>query len=402
MKFKFTFFLALAWCSWAWGQANAGPDVLICPGSSVSIGTSGFGTFCYHWEPATGLSDPQSPTPAASPAQTTTYTLTVISEDFSNRWTDQVTVTVDQIQSFSVTPKKCCWAKDDVLQVGDFDIMTTPAGAQTMITFDPPKAEFPSTYLGQANTYVQEVVVKLTCGQAVLEQKVNITVVDENAEFSPSFSTGFQNIGDIVEGACKFADDLGGILNYVTLATAGICAPSADCTFSLPTQGLSFSKKCCGDDPSSCIKDKAKISLVSGGISAGLACYVPFAGVPGGATLNVTVEATVSAGASLGLGVGNECDSGNLDACITFPLVGTIGGGVSSCVGPCGAGIIQVDGLLVGGITFDNDFGICFPNSQVTVPTAACIFADLVARFEFASGVVSVGVPVPVVPKKCF
>lgn len=53
----------------------AGPDTLVCPGSTLQLEASGGIT--YTWSPAASLSDPYTANPLASPAQTTTYTVTV-------------------------------------------------------------------------------------------------------------------------------------------------------------------------------------------------------------------------------------------------------------------------------------------------------------------------------------
>ena len=55
--------------------ASAGPDRTICEGSSATLNGSGGGT--YSWSPSYGLSNPNIANPVASPAVTTTYTLTV-------------------------------------------------------------------------------------------------------------------------------------------------------------------------------------------------------------------------------------------------------------------------------------------------------------------------------------
>ncbi|HKK43810.1 MAG TPA: hypothetical protein VJ963_15445, partial [Bacteroidales bacterium] len=74
-------------------NANAGPDVSICKGSSVTLNGSGGDT--YSWSPATGLSNPNIQDPLASPSVTTTYTLTATRGSCIS--TDQVTVTVNQV-----------------------------------------------------------------------------------------------------------------------------------------------------------------------------------------------------------------------------------------------------------------------------------------------------------------
>jgi hypothetical protein len=53
---------------------EAGPNATICFGSSTQL--QGSGATYYQWTPATGLSDPAIANPIASPALTTTYTLT--------------------------------------------------------------------------------------------------------------------------------------------------------------------------------------------------------------------------------------------------------------------------------------------------------------------------------------
>ncbi|MCC2548237.1 T9SS type A sorting domain-containing protein [Hymenobacter sp. BT175] len=63
-------------------------NVTICAGTSTTLSASGAQT--YSWSPSTGLSNPNSATPIASPTATTTYTVT----GSSNGCTDTGTVTV--------------------------------------------------------------------------------------------------------------------------------------------------------------------------------------------------------------------------------------------------------------------------------------------------------------------
>lgn len=62
--------------------ANAGPAKFICPDGNVQIGgtptaSSGTPPYTYSWSPAGSLDNPSVANPAASPATTTTYTVTV-------------------------------------------------------------------------------------------------------------------------------------------------------------------------------------------------------------------------------------------------------------------------------------------------------------------------------------
>lgn len=59
-------------------QVAVSPDTTICPNASVRLSASG-GTI-YQWTPTDGLDDPTLPTPLASPATTTTYTVDVQNE----------------------------------------------------------------------------------------------------------------------------------------------------------------------------------------------------------------------------------------------------------------------------------------------------------------------------------
>ncbi|NEM97525.1 Ig-like domain-containing protein [Pontibacter burrus] len=81
-------------------SASAGEDKSICAGGSVQLQATGGTT--YTWSPATGLSAANVSNPTASPTQTTTYTVTVISANGCIA-TDQVTVTVNQAPSATIT-----------------------------------------------------------------------------------------------------------------------------------------------------------------------------------------------------------------------------------------------------------------------------------------------------------
>ncbi|OWY24832.1 T9SS C-terminal target domain-containing protein [Sphingobacteriales bacterium UPWRP_1] len=74
--------------------ADAGPDVEFCPGDAIQLGGGGTVGATFSWEPANGLSDPNSANPVAFPAQTTTYTLTVVDAEGVCIATDEVTLTL--------------------------------------------------------------------------------------------------------------------------------------------------------------------------------------------------------------------------------------------------------------------------------------------------------------------
>ena len=70
--------------------AVASMDEDICFGSSINLSASG--GISYTWHPATGLNNPNISSPLASPATTTTYTVTVTDE---NNCADQEEVTIE-------------------------------------------------------------------------------------------------------------------------------------------------------------------------------------------------------------------------------------------------------------------------------------------------------------------
>ncbi|QRM89330.1 T9SS type A sorting domain-containing protein [Lacinutrix sp. WUR7] len=84
--------------------ANAGSNVTIQNGESTTLQGSG-GTSC-SWSPSTGLSNPNSCTPTATPSQTTIYTLTVTENGCTD--TDQVTITVDGTTGGNPPPNDDC------------------------------------------------------------------------------------------------------------------------------------------------------------------------------------------------------------------------------------------------------------------------------------------------------
>ncbi len=75
-------------------QVDAGQDRTICKGDMAQLQASGAAS--YQWEPSTGLSDPTIENPQASPEQTTTYTVTSVSETGCTS-SDQITIFVSPL-----------------------------------------------------------------------------------------------------------------------------------------------------------------------------------------------------------------------------------------------------------------------------------------------------------------
>jgi hypothetical protein len=75
-------------------HANAGKDVSICSGSSITLGETGIAGYSYTWTPITGLSSSTIANPVATPTVTTNYKLTVTSPNCPIPGYDEVLVTV--------------------------------------------------------------------------------------------------------------------------------------------------------------------------------------------------------------------------------------------------------------------------------------------------------------------
>lgn len=84
--------------------ADAGSDRTLCKGSSIQLQASGGST--YEWTPATGLSDPRSASPVASPEVTTEYIVKVSDKDCENYDTVLVTV-LDQLVAIEGEYRVC-------------------------------------------------------------------------------------------------------------------------------------------------------------------------------------------------------------------------------------------------------------------------------------------------------
>ena len=77
--------------------ADAGYDTELCKRDSIQIGTDDYSNYEYSWSPTSGLSNPNSGMPFASPDTTTTYYLSVV-DNFIQQSTDSVTVFVEECE----------------------------------------------------------------------------------------------------------------------------------------------------------------------------------------------------------------------------------------------------------------------------------------------------------------
>ncbi len=308
---------------------QAGPDQDVCEGESVTLGTENSSDKCYIWEPTTGLSDPRSGMPEANPTETTTYTLTVIGSNFSSRTTDQVKVTIVDLESVSAEPKICCWKKGDPITKDQFEITIDPPSVKSQIevsVLSPTTAPAVTFATGEV-----EVTLRVTCGTNTEDITTTIKVVDEDFEIS---HTPTEFSGDILESKLqRFASYL-----------PGPCTPSVSIS-----GGLTFAggKLCCPDG-SECIKSYFKPSgsaSLAGGISCALPVpyripYVAEANIIVGVGLNGAAEASIKTG----------CTPEENEFCFELKAGGSITGGVG--VDVLGGKLIEAQLVVIGSASF--------------------------------------------------
>ncbi|MCO5261327.1 MAG: choice-of-anchor L domain-containing protein [Lentimicrobium sp.] len=150
--------------------ANAGSDVSICSGTSTQL--NGTGGVLYSWSPATGLSNPSIANPVASPAVTTTYTLTVTNASGQCASTDQVIVTVNPSPVITVNPAEievCRGTEVTITASGAASYVWNPGGATSVSITVNPVSNTSYTVTGTAangctGTASSLVIVKATPG----------------------------------------------------------------------------------------------------------------------------------------------------------------------------------------------------------------------------------------------
>jgi gliding motility-associated-like protein len=124
--------------------ANAGPNTSICAGSSTTLNATGGGT--YSWTPSTGLSSTTIANPVATPATTTTYTVTVMGAGFCSA-TSQVTITVNSlpVATAGADVSICNGATTTLSATGGGTYFWTPSGGLSSSTSANPTATPSST-----------------------------------------------------------------------------------------------------------------------------------------------------------------------------------------------------------------------------------------------------------------
>ncbi|MFK7785130.1 MAG: gliding motility-associated C-terminal domain-containing protein [Crocinitomicaceae bacterium] len=167
---------------------NAGTDQTIpCGATSANLTATGTGTFS--WSPATGLSDPNSANPVASPTSSTTYTVTLTGANGCTNTDDvQVTVVTGPTTSAAGPNQTICVAAGGVILAGNSPTVGT--GIWTQVSGPTSNISAPtspsSTVTGMttAGTYVYEWTITSAPCPASSDQVTIQVDLDANASFS--------------------------------------------------------------------------------------------------------------------------------------------------------------------------------------------------------------------------
>jgi len=99
-------------------QISLADTIVVCSGEGAPLNPNGNPSYQYVWTPADGLSDPNSPNPIASPAQTTIYTVTVLGFGADTcAVTGQVTVFVPDLINVNAGPDINTCGEDATLTI---------------------------------------------------------------------------------------------------------------------------------------------------------------------------------------------------------------------------------------------------------------------------------------------
>lgn len=150
--------------------ADASPNddsdsFFICKGDSITLGGDSFGStnetpLFYEWSPSNGLSSASIPHPIASPEVTTTYTLSVYTENYCSVDTDTVTVVVSDLDAE---------AGADLINSGVLGGVPTALGGSS-----------PFTYLWIPSTGLSSSVISSPRATPVVSTTYEVIVTDSN------------------------------------------------------------------------------------------------------------------------------------------------------------------------------------------------------------------------------
>lgn len=276
---------------------------------TVTIGVAdGSSDKCYEWTGPNIQGDAHSATITVNPQdQEQTYTCTRTSSCGVEQ--DQVVVRVkDTISLVSVTPLKDCYNTGDMLALSDFEIVTDPAGYESLVQFTPTQVY----NTAGASEEMQTITFGLTYNGYTSSKTASVNVFNEDLGVSQGQSVDFHKFIEDFKKINAMVQKAQGVCNKLNSLAKGIspCEPDFHLVVNFP--------QC--DDIHACCNGKEvdgyKLNWPGVDVNLSIDCYFPTSlSIPhvGGLELHV--------GAAIGVIVGSmtytykrECSN------ITVPL----------------------------------------------------------------------------------
>lgn len=225
------------------------PDTTICLGQSVQLRASG-GTD-YLWTPSTGLSDPRSPNPVATPTETTVYTLTTQNAAGCRKdFTTTITVLPELIPSFTFTIGDPCSENPVVTFINTTQNGTSYfwdfGNGETSTALNPPSQTYTT------GTYT----IKLVAENNICNDKDSVT---QQIVIDPDVFT-FNGDTTICFGQSVQFNVTGGT-SYEWTPTTGLSDPTIGNPIASPTETTTYTVKVIGRN--SC-EEERQIKMVVG------------------------------------------------------------------------------------------------------------------------------------------
>ena len=301
--------------------AGEDKEVLKAPDNSqtVTIGVAdGSSDKCYEWTGPNIRSDAHRATVVVNP-QTAEETYVVKRTSACGVEEDQVVVRMkDSIALVSVTPKKDCYNTGDAVSVSEFEIVTDPAGFESLV-----QLRTTNVYnTAGASEERQTLTFELTYNEHTSTKTATVNVFNEDLGLSEGQSVDFKDFISNLKKVNAMVEKAKGLTNKLNSLAKGVspCSPDFHLVVNLP-QCTDIHACCNGKEV-----DGYKVNLPSIDAYLGVDCYIP-------TTLKIPVVGGVDihVGAAIGVTLGplsftykRECSN------ITLPLglYANISGGV--------------------------------------------------------------------------
>ncbi len=385
-------FLGFIILSEAHADGLAGPNRKTCPdpqgmgmfSEPVKLGADNPPAgLCYFWMPDYHLSDRYSPNPIADPPTTTTYTLYTVTENFGTEKVYSVTVEVEQLQSFEVTPK-CCYKPGQALSRSDFHIVTNPPGLEEVILFEP--AQVSKSIVATGSQYTETITFTTPCNTQ--HQAVTITVADDRYTTGSGVSVPDINNFSWSQAMIKIEQAFQKFEDLVGKLPAQSCETSFETTFE---GGYKQYEECCKNN---CIVEGTKVEFGMK-LCNKTSCDVPFYGVPYVLSLNIRLSTSWCLAPTVSFE--SRCQE-QIKICITMPVEGSIGGGLSFTA--LGGKILDASGMVVGKVTPPTLKLCMWPEPKIEADGKLCAQVDANLELKLVS-LVKVKHSVSIIPKTC-